>query len=95
MNLFGKKRSADSSDVEEWAYHAMRAFGQAGNAEEMKRIVEENPILLSDQMDSVYEGLIEEAKRRDDAAAFRLFTEHRDILQRCRKVGTERALGGK
>jgi len=89
----GKKRSVDSSDVEEWAYHAMRAFGQARNPQEMQQIIEENSILLTDQMDAVYEGLITEAKKRGDVAAFRLFAEHRDILRRCREEGTERVFG--
>jgi len=56
-----------------------------------QRIIEAHPELLSDEADQLLGRLVAIARQQGDAQTEDAFTEHRQLLARCRQVGVEAA----
>jgi len=72
-------------------FDVIQAFIQADTWAASQRIVEAHPELLSEEADQLLGHLAALARQQDDAQAKGAFTEHRQLLARCRQVGVEAA----
>ncbi|MGH8905275.1 MAG: CHAT domain-containing protein [Egibacteraceae bacterium] len=66
-------------------------FIQADSWNESQRIVEEHAELLSDTVDEPMSSLVTAAELEGDREAVEMFRVHRDLLRRCREIGTTSA----
>lgn len=79
--------------------HVIQTFIQADTWAASQRIIEAHPELLSDEADQLLGQLVSIARQQGDAQAEGTFSEHRQLLARCRQMGVEaafaeRATGG-
>jgi hypothetical protein len=72
-------------------FDVIQAFVQAETWAVSQRIIEAHPELLSDEADQLLGRLVAVARQQGDAQAEGAFTEHRQLLARCRQVGVEAA----
>jgi hypothetical protein len=72
-------------------FDIIQALIQADTWAASQRIIEAHPELLSDEADQLLGHLVAIACQQDDAQAEGAFTEHRQLLARCRQVGVEAA----
>ncbi|HMQ56297.1 MAG TPA: CpXC domain-containing protein, partial [Anaerolineae bacterium] len=79
----------------EQLYQTILAFIQAKTWTTSQQIVETHPELLTAAADAMLAHLVEAAGQQNDEDARRIFTEHRDLLNRCRTVGVEAAFAEK
>lgn len=75
--------------------NAARQFVSASDWAATRQIAEANPVLLSDEADALMQQMVDIALSRREPDAERLFSEHRDLLRRCREVGIEQAFAEK
>jgi hypothetical protein len=69
----------------------IQAFIQADTWAASQRIIEAHPELLSDEADQLLSQLVVIARQQGDSQVENIFTEHRQLLARCRQVGMEAA----
>lgn len=79
--------SLDSAQL----FDLIQAFIQADTWATSQRTIEAHPELLSDEADQLLGQLVAIARQQGDAQAEGIFTEHRQLLTRCRQVGVEAA----
>jgi hypothetical protein len=72
-------------------FDIIRAFMQADTWAVSQRIIEAHPELLSEEADQLLGQLVAIARQQDDAQAEGAFSEHRQLLARCRQVGVDAA----
>jgi hypothetical protein len=72
-------------------FDIIRAFMQADTWAVSQRIIEAHPELLSEEADQLLGQLVAIARQQDDAQAEGAFSEHRQLLARCRQVGVDTA----
>jgi hypothetical protein len=72
-------------------FDIIRAFMQADTWAVSQRIIEAHPELLSEEADQLLGQLVAIARQQDDAQAEGVFSEHRQLLARCRQVGVDTA----
>lgn len=72
-------------------FDVIQAFIQADTWAASQRIIEAHPELLGDEADQLLGHLVAIAHQQGDAQAESAFTEHRQLLARCRQVGVEAA----
>jgi hypothetical protein len=72
-------------------FDIIRAFLQADTWAVSQRIIEAHPELLSEEADQLLGQLVAIARQQDDAQAEGAFSEHRQLLARCRQVGVDTA----
>ncbi len=68
----------------------VQRFVEADSWAAARVLAEREPRLVTDAADGVLTDLIAQARGRDDEAWLRTFTEHRDVLRRCRSDGLHR-----
>ena len=73
-------------------FDVIQTFIQADTWAASQRVIEAHPELLSDEADQLLGQLVGVARQQGDAQAEGAFTEHRQLLARCRQVGVEAAL---
>ncbi|MGK7876931.1 MAG: CHAT domain-containing protein [Xenococcaceae cyanobacterium] len=76
----------------------LAAFDQFIRAEtwtESQQILEANPELLSEEADGVIQLLIAGVRQQGDEEAERVFSEHYELIARCREVGVEEGFAAK
>jgi hypothetical protein len=72
-------------------FDIIQAFIQADTWAASQRVIEAHPELLSDEADQLLSQLVTVARQQGDGQAEGAFTEHRQLLARCRQVGVEAA----
>ncbi|MCS6849239.1 MAG: hypothetical protein RMN52_16165 [Anaerolineae bacterium] len=72
---------------------ALEAFIGAETWGESQRVLEQHPELLSDEALATLDQLIAAARAQGDVKVEQRFTEHRDLLQRCRAAGVQVVFG--
>jgi hypothetical protein len=72
-------------------FDVIQTLIQADTWAASQRIIEAHPELLSDEADQLLGQLMAVARQQGDAQAEGAFTEHRQLLARCRQVGVEAA----
>ncbi|NIO71182.1 MAG: hypothetical protein GTN71_19655 [Anaerolineae bacterium] len=72
-------------------FDIIQALIQADTWAASQRVIEAHPELLSDEADQLLGQLVAIARQQGDAQAEGAFTEHRQLLARCRQVGVEAA----
>ncbi len=70
-------------------FDVIQALIQADTWAASQRIIEAHPELLSDEADQLLSQLVTIARQEGDAQAEDAFSEHRQLLARCRQVGVE------
>jgi CHAT domain-containing protein len=70
-------------------------FFTASSWEVSQYIVEQNPDLLSDKMELLFQAMIQGAREEGDRNLEKHFQEHLDLLQQCRKLGIHAAFANK
>jgi hypothetical protein len=72
-------------------FDVIQAFIQTDTWATSQRVIEAHPELLSDEADQLMSQLVAVARQQGDTQAEGAFTEHRQLLARCRQVGVEAA----
>jgi len=72
-------------------FDIIQAFIQADTWAASQGFIEAHPELLSDEADQLLGQLVAVAHQQGDGQAEDAFTEHRQLLARCRQVGVEAA----
>jgi hypothetical protein len=72
-------------------FDIIQAFIQADTWAASQRVIEAHPELLSDEADQLLGQLVAVAHQQGDSQAKDAFTQHRQLLARCRQAGVEAA----
>jgi len=75
--------------------HTMQEFLSADTWTKSQEVLTQHPELLTDAADALLAHWLDTAAQQKDEQAQRIFTEHRQLLMRCREVGVERAFAEK
>jgi len=76
-------------------YKILQSLVNATSPDEAQYIVETHPELLSDDAEIVITDMWYAARAQSDERATRIFEHHRDLLRRCREIGTAAAFAEK
>jgi len=92
LPISGEGEAAEVGDEADALLSLIQAFINARTWNESRRIVEQNPALLTGDTDARLGELIE---AQDNGNAVRVLEEHRALLRRCREAGIPRAFAEK
>jgi CHAT domain-containing protein/tetratricopeptide (TPR) repeat protein len=73
----------------------LQAFISARTWADSMRVVQAHPALLEDEAETLLNNLIADAQDRGDDNAVEVFTEHRELLRRCRETSVQAAFAEK
>lgn len=60
-----------------------------------RKVIEENPDVLTDEMDRLLDEILRKIDKKGNGAASKIFSEYRELLQDCRNVGVSAAIARK
>ncbi len=77
---------SDQPDIQE----ALNAFIQTGSMEEAQEIIQQYPVLLSDQADLLFSSIIQSARKQGHEITAQALDERRDFIRNVRTVLSEK-----